>query len=64
MLKFQERPTPEDIKIAASIERRRQLDEARKLRIFNPRLRKFGVRIKFLSCSVCESVVCSLNSLI
>lgn len=54
MLKFQERPTPEDIKIAASIERRRQLDEARKLRIFNPRLRKFGIDKAFLDKQVEE----------
>lgn len=46
MLKFQQRATPEDLKIAASIERKRQLEEARKLRIFNPRVRKIGVRIK------------------
>jgi len=43
MLKFQQRATPEDLKIAASIERKRQLEEARKLRIFNPRVRKIGV---------------------
>jgi hypothetical protein len=46
MLKFQQRPTAEDIKIAANIERKRQLEEQRKLRIFNPRFRKIGVRIK------------------
>lgn len=45
MLKFQQRATPEDLKIAASIERKRQLEEARKLRIFNPRIRKIGVRV-------------------
>jgi len=46
MLKFQQQPTPEDIKVAANIERKRQLEEERKLRIFNPRYRKIGVRIK------------------
>jgi len=58
MLKFQQRPTPEDIKIAANIERKRQLEEERKLRIFNPRFRKIGVRIKrSTSSSVLESTV-------
>lgn len=47
MLKFQQRPTLEDLKLAASIERKRQLEEARKLRIFNPRVRKIGVSAKF-----------------
>lgn len=46
MLKFQQRVTPEDLKIAASIERKRQSEETRKLRIFNPRVRKIGVSIQ------------------
>jgi len=49
MLKFQY-ATPEDVKIAASIEHKRHLEETRKLRIFNPRVRKIGVRIKFRLC--------------
>lgn len=44
MLKFQECATAEDLKTAASIERKRRFEEERKLRIFNPRVRKFGVR--------------------
>jgi len=47
MFKFQHRATPEDLKLAASIERKRQTEEARKLRIFNPRIRKIGVEIRF-----------------
>ncbi|XP_072756418.1 RIB43A-like with coiled-coils protein 2 [Anoplolepis gracilipes] len=53
MLKFQ-RPTPEDLKIAASIEHKRQLEEARKLRIFNPRVRKIGIDKAFLDKQVEE----------
>lgn len=44
MLKFQQ-VTSEDRKLAVSIERKRLLEEARKSRIFNPRVRKIGVRI-------------------
>ncbi|GAB1863433.1 RIB43A-like with coiled-coils protein 1 [Camponotus japonicus] len=54
MLKFQQRATPEDLKIAASIERKRQLEEARKLRIFNPRVRKIGIDKAFLDKQVEE----------
>ncbi|CAL1688908.1 unnamed protein product [Lasius platythorax] len=54
MLKFQQRATPEDLKIAASIERKRQLEEARKLRIFNPRIRKIGIDKAFLDKQVEE----------
>ncbi|XP_070150468.1 RIB43A-like with coiled-coils protein 1 [Polyergus mexicanus] len=54
MLKFQQRATPEDLKIAASIERKRQLEEARKLRIFNPRVRKIGIDKIFLDKQVEE----------
>lgn len=45
MLKFPP-ATPEDLKIAASIERKRRLEEERKLRIFDPLVRKIGVRIE------------------
>ncbi|KAH0950058.1 hypothetical protein HN011_005857 [Eciton burchellii] len=54
MLKFQQRPTAEDIKIAANIERKRQLEEQRKLRIFNPRFRKIGIDKEFLDRQVEE----------
>ncbi|XP_011646865.1 RIB43A-like with coiled-coils protein 2 isoform X2 [Pogonomyrmex barbatus] len=54
MLKFQQRATPEDLKIAASIKRKRQLEEARKLRIFNPRVRKIGIDKAFLDKQVEE----------
>ncbi|KZC07474.1 PREDICTED: RIB43A-like with coiled-coils protein 2 [Dufourea novaeangliae] len=42
MLKFQT-ATKEDLKLAASIQRRRQIEAERKQRIFNPRFRKIGV---------------------
>lgn len=42
MLKFQ-LATPQDLKVAANIERKRQIEEARKPRIFNPRSRRIGV---------------------
>lgn len=42
MLEFQ-RCTAEDVKMAAKIERKRRLEEERKARIFNPRIRKIGV---------------------
>ncbi|XP_012523491.1 RIB43A-like with coiled-coils protein 2 [Monomorium pharaonis] len=54
MLKFQERATPEELKIAASIERKRQIEEARKLRIFNPCVRKIGIDKAFLDKQVEE----------
>jgi len=59
MLKFQQRATPEDLKIAASIEHKRRIEEARKLRIFNPRIRKIGVGIQ--SRFFCDSTVCVLD---
>lgn len=49
MFKFQ-MTTPEDLKIAARIEHKRQIDEERKSRIFNPRTRRIGVS-KFLFAS-------------
>ncbi|XP_024868032.1 RIB43A-like with coiled-coils protein 2 [Temnothorax curvispinosus] len=54
MLEFQQRATPEDLKIVASIERKRQIEEARKLRIFNPRVRKIGIDKEFLDKQVEE----------
>lgn len=42
MLKFQ-LATPQDLKLAANVERKRQIEEARKHRIFNPRSRRIGV---------------------
>ncbi|XP_011868101.1 PREDICTED: RIB43A-like with coiled-coils protein 2 [Vollenhovia emeryi] len=54
MLEFQQRVTPEDLKVAASIERKRQIEEARKLRIFNPRVRKIGIDKAFLDKQVEE----------
>lgn len=47
MLKFQ-LTTPEDLKVAARIEHKRQIDEARKSRIFDPRLRGIGVSLKII----------------
>lgn len=44
MLKFQ-LATLEDLKASACIERKRQMEEDRKLRIFNPRTRRIGVII-------------------
>ncbi|EGI64770.1 RIB43A-like with coiled-coils protein 2 [Acromyrmex echinatior] len=54
MFKFEHRATPEDLKLAASIERKRQNEEARKLRIFNPRIRKIGIDKEFLDRQVEE----------
>ncbi|XP_012275995.1 RIB43A-like with coiled-coils protein 2 [Orussus abietinus] len=53
MLKFQLN-TPEDLKVAACIERRRQIEEARKPRIFNPRTRRIGVDKEFLDKQIEE----------
>ncbi|XP_012216528.1 RIB43A-like with coiled-coils protein 2 [Linepithema humile] len=53
MLKFQH-ATPEDVKIAASIEHKRHLEETRKIRIFNPRVRKIGIDKAFLDKQVEE----------
>lgn len=44
MLKFQT-PTREDLKLAASIKYKQEIEEARKCRIFNPWVRKIGVSI-------------------
>ncbi|XP_043601141.1 RIB43A-like with coiled-coils protein 2 [Bombus pyrosoma] len=53
MLKFQT-ATKEDLKLAASIQRRRQIDAERKERIFNPRFRKIGIDKEFLDKQVAE----------
>ncbi|XP_076760511.1 RIB43A-like with coiled-coils protein 2 [Xylocopa sonorina] len=53
MLKFQT-ATKEELKLAASIQRRRQTDAERKLRIFNPRYRKIGIDKEFLDKQVAE----------
>ena len=53
MLKFQV-ITKEDRKLAASIERRRQIEEERKQRIFNTRFRKIGIDKEFLDKQVAE----------
>ncbi|XP_076620172.1 RIB43A-like with coiled-coils protein 2 [Colletes latitarsis] len=53
MLKFQT-VTKEDLKLAASIQRRRQIEEERKQRIFNPRFRKIGIDKEFLDKQVAE----------
>ncbi|XP_046836004.1 RIB43A-like with coiled-coils protein 2 isoform X1 [Vespa crabro] len=53
MLKFP-RTTGEDRRIAASIERRRQIEEERKKRIFNPRFRNIGIDKEFLDRQVEE----------
>ena len=42
------KPTAQDLKIAANIERKRRLEEERKARIFNARIRKIGVRIFYV----------------
>ncbi|XP_020298176.1 RIB43A-like with coiled-coils protein 1 [Pseudomyrmex gracilis] len=53
MLKFQQ-VTSEDRKLAVSIERKRLLEEARKSRIFNPRVRKIGIDKTYLDKQVEE----------
>lgn len=53
MLKFQF-ATADDLKNAAAIERRRQIEETRKSRIFNPRTRKIGVDKEFLEKQIEE----------
>ncbi|KAK1131399.1 hypothetical protein K0M31_017684 [Melipona bicolor] len=53
MLKFQT-ATKEDLKLAASIQRRRQIDTERKERIFNARFRKIGIDKEFLDKQVAE----------
>ncbi|KAL7288715.1 hypothetical protein TKK_0017440 [Trichogramma kaykai] len=54
MLDFQKRAVQQDLKVAAAIEHRRQIEEARKKRIFNPRIRKIGVDKEFLDKQVEE----------
>lgn len=53
MLKFQT-ATKEDLKLAASIQRRRQTDAERKERIFNSRFRLIGIDKEFLDKQVAE----------
>ncbi|KAK0167236.1 hypothetical protein PV327_004662 [Microctonus hyperodae] len=53
MLKFQ-LPTSDDLKVAACIERKRQIEEARKSRIFNPRIRRIGIDKEFLDRQIEE----------
>ncbi|XP_015123425.1 RIB43A-like with coiled-coils protein 2 [Diachasma alloeum] len=53
MLKFQA-ATKEDLKVAACIERKRQIEEARKSRIFNPRVRRIGIDKEFLDKQIAE----------
>ncbi|OAD57189.1 RIB43A-like with coiled-coils protein 2 [Eufriesea mexicana] len=53
MLKFQT-ATKEDLKLAASIQRRRQIDAERKQRIFDSRFRKIGIDKEFLDKQVAE----------
>ncbi|XP_043276619.1 RIB43A-like with coiled-coils protein 2 [Venturia canescens] len=53
MLKFQ-LATPEDLKVAATIERKRQIEEARKPRIFDPRSRRIGIDKEFLDKQIVE----------
>ncbi|XP_076640732.1 RIB43A-like with coiled-coils protein 2 isoform X1 [Halictus rubicundus] len=53
MLKFQV-ATKEDLKLAAAIQHRRQIDAERKQRIFNPRFRKIGIDKEFLDKQVEE----------
>jgi hypothetical protein len=43
MLELQ-KSTEQDVKVAAAIEKKRQVEEQRKARIFNPRVRRIGVR--------------------
>jgi len=44
MLSYPIIPTAAELKQAAAIERRRQNEEIRRCRIFDPRARKMGVR--------------------
>ncbi|XP_063978882.1 RIB43A-like with coiled-coils protein 2 [Diachasmimorpha longicaudata] len=53
MLKFQV-TTKEDLKTAACIERKKQIEEARKSRIFNPRVRRIGIDKEFLDKQIVE----------
>ncbi|XP_011297589.1 RIB43A-like with coiled-coils protein 2 [Fopius arisanus] len=53
MLKFQ-KATKEDLKAAACIERKKQIEEARKSRIFNPRVRRIGIDKEFLDKQIAE----------
>ncbi|XP_068991541.1 RIB43A-like with coiled-coils protein 2 [Neodiprion pinetum] len=53
MLKFQ-LATPQDLRAAAKVEHKRQIEEARKSRIFNPRSRRIGIDKEFLDKQVEE----------
>lgn len=61
MLKFQ-LATPEDLKVAATIERKRQIEEARKPRIFDPRFRRIGVSFFLCFSSQYFSVILQLKN--
>ncbi|XP_058791408.1 RIB43A-like with coiled-coils protein 2 [Phymastichus coffea] len=54
MLDFEKKCTEQDLKVAAAIERKRQIEEARKARIFNPRVRRIGIDKEFLDKQVEE----------
>lgn len=49
MLKFQT-ATKEELKLAAAVQRRRQIEAERKERIFNARFRKIGVSLMGTKC--------------
>ena len=49
MLDFPKQCTEQDRKVAAAIEHKRRIEEARKARIFNPRIRKIGVGVLIIS---------------
>lgn len=53
MLKFQT-ATKEELKLAAAVQRRRQIEAERKERIFNARFRKIGIDKEFLDKQVEE----------
>ncbi|XP_011497805.1 PREDICTED: RIB43A-like with coiled-coils protein 2 [Ceratosolen solmsi marchali] len=46
--------TDQDLKVAAAIEKKRQIEEQRKTRIFNPRVRRIGIDKEFLDMQVEE----------
>ncbi|OXU28177.1 hypothetical protein TSAR_003628 [Trichomalopsis sarcophagae] len=53
MLDFQ-KCTAQDLKAAAAIERKRRIEEERKARIFNPRIRRIGIDKEYLDRQVEE----------
>ncbi|XP_034951405.1 RIB43A-like with coiled-coils protein 2 [Chelonus insularis] len=53
MFKF-DLTTQQDLKVVAKVEKRRQVEETRKRRIFNPRIRQIGIDREFLDKQIKE----------